>query len=106
MRIVSSRRILCVSCTILSILVKVSCLHTLIVLVSMTQVTREILEDILDKKLEEKLKPICESMVKLKDNLKFLSDEYYSIDKRVRELGAKCQSRAFLLSQVKIPTSL
>ena len=55
----------------------------------MTQVTREILKEILENKLNEKLKPICESMTALKDSLEFLSDKYDSVDKRVKELEEK-----------------
>jgi hypothetical protein len=56
---------------------------------NITQVTREILEEILENKLNEKLKPICESMIALKDSLEFLSDKYDSVDKRVEELEEK-----------------
>ena len=50
----------------------------------MTQITREMLVDVLDTKLEEKLKPIYDSIGEVKASLKFLSDKYDSVDKRVR----------------------
>jgi regulator of replication initiation timing len=58
----------------------------------MTQITREMLIDVLDTKLEEKLKPIYDSIGEVKASLKFLSDKYDSVDKRVGELEIKCQT--------------
>lgn len=58
----------------------------------MTQITREMLVDVLDTKLEEKLKPIYDSIGEVKASLKFLSDKYDSVDKRVGELEIKCQT--------------
>lgn len=57
----------------------------------MTHITREMLVDVLDSKLEEKLKPIYESIGEFTASLKFLSDKYDSVDKRVGELETKCQ---------------
>ena len=50
------------------------------------------LVDVLDSKLEEKLKPIYESIGEVKASLKFLSDQYDSVDKHVGELEIKCQT--------------
>ena len=60
-----------------------------------TPVTKAILEAILEKKLEEKLKPI-DRMMSMMDNLsesvKFLSDQFDSIGKKVDVLETKYES--------------
>lgn len=69
-----------------------------------SSITKETFEDILDRKLEENLKPICESMNELKECMKFLSDKYDSIDKRTGELESKyqqvIQDNKFLVAEV------
>ena len=58
----------------------------------MTQITREMLVDVLYSKLKEKLKPIYESIGEVKASLKFLRDKYDPVDKHVGELEIKCQT--------------
>ena len=65
---------------------------SLCLFVKMTEITREMLVGVLDSKLEEKLKPIYQSIGEVKASLKFLSDKYDSADKRVSELEIKCQT--------------
>ena len=60
-----------------------------------TPVTKAILEAILEKKLEEKLKPIdrmMSMMDKLSESVKFLSDQFDSIGKKVDALETKYES--------------
>ena len=55
-------------------------------------VTKAILEAILEKKLEEKFKPIdriMSMMDNLSESVKFLSDQFNSIGKKVDALEAK-----------------
>ena len=55
-----------------------------------TPVTIEELVTVLDKKLDEKFKPICLQMDSLKDSVNFLSDKFDSILKRIDVIEAKC----------------
>ena len=70
----------------------------------MTQITREMLVNVLDSKHEEKFKPIYESIGEVKASWKFLSKNYDSVDKRVSELEIKCktvvQENTFLKAEV------
>ena len=60
-----------------------------------TPITKTILEAILKKELEEKLKPfdrLMSMMDSLNDSIKFLSDQFDSIGKKVDTLEAKYKS--------------
>ena len=51
---------------------------------------KEALVTILDKKLDEKLKPICLLMDGLKDGVNFLSDKFDVIMKRIEFVETRC----------------